>query len=87
MTILQQIPLQMPWVTLDPFLFCVHHLDNYPEGDGNLGIVDSLEGRNVGSDFSGKGTVGPCIMEVPSQAFLLIPIEDLKQLPLDVKGL
>ena len=54
MTILQQIPLQMPWVTLDPFLFCVHHLDNYPAGDGKLGISEPLIGRNVGSDFSGK---------------------------------
>lgn len=54
MTILNQVPLQMPWVTLDPFLFCVHHLDKYPKGDGNLGVSASLTGRNMGSDFSGK---------------------------------
>lgn len=54
MTILHQTPLQMPWVTLDPFLFCVHHLDNYPEGNGELGVATSLKGRNMGSDFSGK---------------------------------
>ena len=54
MTILHQTPLQMPWITLDPFYFCVHHLDNYPEGNGELGVATSLKGRNMGSDFSGK---------------------------------
>ncbi len=54
MTIIQRTPLQMQWVTLDPFLFCVHHLDKYPNGNGQLGISESLVGRNVGSDFSGK---------------------------------
>lgn len=44
----------MPWPTLDPFLFCVHHLDNYPEGNAAMGPVTSLEGRQIGSDFSGK---------------------------------
>ena len=53
-TILNQVPLQMPWVTLDPFLFCVHHLDTYPQGDGKLEYPAPLSGRNVGSDFSGK---------------------------------
>ena len=54
MTIIRQIPLQMPWVTVDPFLFCVHHLDDYPSGDGQLGVSKSLDGRSIGSDFSGK---------------------------------
>ena len=54
MTIMHQVPLQMPWITLDPFLFCVHHLDNYPKGNGQLGVSTSLKGRNMGSDFSGK---------------------------------
>ena len=54
MTILHTIPLQMQWVTLDPFLFCVHHVDHYPKGNGSLGISSSLTGRNLGSDFSGK---------------------------------
>ena len=54
MTIVQQVPLQMQWVTLDPFLFCVHHLDKYPAGNGALGVSTPLTGRNMGSDFSGK---------------------------------
>jgi redox-sensitive bicupin YhaK (pirin superfamily) len=43
--------LGFPWVTQDPFLFCVHHLDYYPEGNGMLGPVSSLAGRNIGNDF------------------------------------
>ena len=54
MTILETIPLQMQWFTMDPFLFCVHHLDKYPKGNGSLGVSSSLTGRNMGSDFSGK---------------------------------
>ena len=50
----QQIPLtQGPWKTFEPFLFCVHHQDNYPRGDLNMAPMDSLKGRRIGSDFSG----------------------------------
>jgi redox-sensitive bicupin YhaK (pirin superfamily) len=42
------------WQTLDPFLFSVHHLDYFPEGNEQLGPKASLEGRNIGQDFSGK---------------------------------
>lgn len=48
-------PLGFPWKTPDPFLFCVHHDDAYPEGDERLGPAASLEGRNIGQDFGGKG--------------------------------
>ncbi len=43
-----------PWQTQDPFLFCVYHLDHYPEGNEDMGPVDSLEGRNLGNDFTIK---------------------------------
>ena len=43
--------LGFPWVTQDPFLFCVHHLDFYPEGNGKFGPKTSLAGRNIGNDF------------------------------------
>jgi redox-sensitive bicupin YhaK (pirin superfamily) len=46
--------LGFPWVTQDPFLFCVHHLDFYPEGSDNLGPKASLAGRNIGNDFEIK---------------------------------
>lgn len=44
-------PLGFPWDTSDPFLFCVHHEDNYPAGNEDLGPAASLAGRNLGNDF------------------------------------
>ena len=43
-----------PWPTLDPFLFCVHHVDHYPAGNEAMGPVASLSGRNIGMDFANK---------------------------------
>ncbi|CAN5469004.1 pirin family protein [soil metagenome] len=51
--ILETAPLGFPWVTLDPFLFCVHHDDAYPKGNEQLGPAASLAGRNIGQDFEG----------------------------------
>jgi len=42
-----------PWPTIDPFLFCVHHNDAYPAGDGAFAPKASLEGRHLGQDFAG----------------------------------
>ena len=47
-------PITFPWQPLDPFLFCAHHLDHYPAAADDLGPADTLEGRNIGQDFSGK---------------------------------
>ena len=44
----------MQWPTLDPFLFCAHHNDHYPAGDGALAPAASLGGRAIGQDFSDK---------------------------------
>ena len=52
--ILAGVPLGLHWPTLDPFLFCAHHNDRYPRGDGALGPAASLAGRALGSDFSGE---------------------------------
>ncbi|MEY2754912.1 MAG: hypothetical protein RJB65_1270 [Actinomycetota bacterium] len=49
--IIQTVPLGFQWPTADPYLFCVHHLDTYPEGNGQFGPNASLAGRNIGSDF------------------------------------
>lgn len=51
MGILRSVELGFPWVTADPFLFCVHHLDYYPTGNEELGPSVSLEGRQLGQDF------------------------------------
>ena len=40
------------WETRDPFLFCVHHQDEYPKGNDQFGPAASLEGRNLGQDFT-----------------------------------
>ena len=49
--VLEAAPLGFPWVTVDPFLFCVHHDDAYPAGNERMGPNVSLEGRNLGQDF------------------------------------
>lgn len=53
--ILEVSKLGFPWHTADPFLFCVHHDDAYPNGNEQLGPDPSLlRGRNMGNDFEGK---------------------------------
>lgn len=50
---------EMQWKTLDPFLFCAHHKDQFPascsDGAEDLGLAGpELKGRRLGSDFSNK---------------------------------
>ncbi|MEX0767983.1 MAG: pirin family protein [Microthrixaceae bacterium] len=52
--VLQSFELGPQWPTIDPFLFCAHHNDAYPQGDAQFGPSASLEGRQMGSDFAGK---------------------------------
>ena len=51
--VLQTVPIGFQWPTIDPFLFCVHHLDAYPAGNEVLGPDASLAGRQLGQDFEG----------------------------------
>jgi redox-sensitive bicupin YhaK (pirin superfamily) len=51
--VLQSLPLGFQWVTADPFLFCVHHLDLYPAANADQGPAASLAGRTLGQDFEG----------------------------------
>jgi redox-sensitive bicupin YhaK (pirin superfamily) len=53
-TILSTEALGFPWGTDDPFLFCVHHLDRYPKGNGHYGPDADLSGRDLGQDFANK---------------------------------
>lgn len=53
-TILKIKPLGFPWETQDPFIFCVHHRDEYPKGNDEMGPATSLKGRNIGQDFTIK---------------------------------
>lgn len=77
----QITPLGFPWETSDPFLFCVHHEDFYPKGNENLGPVTSLEGRNLGNDFTIKdgfrmyhGTTVPGFPAHPHRGFETVTI-------------
>ena len=49
--IIEMRPLGFQWDCFDPFLFCSHHEDEYPKGNGNYGPVGSLQGRDLGDDF------------------------------------
>jgi redox-sensitive bicupin YhaK (pirin superfamily) len=69
-------PLGFPWQTKDPFLVCVHHVDEYPQGNERLGPAASLAGRNIGQDFAGKdgwrmyhGDVVPGFPQHPHRGF------------------
>jgi redox-sensitive bicupin YhaK (pirin superfamily) len=79
--ILQQLPLGMPWPTVDPFLFCVHHNDAYPRADAAMGPDAPLAGRALGQDFSGKdgwsmyhGTVVPGFPAHPHRGFETVTV-------------
>jgi redox-sensitive bicupin YhaK (pirin superfamily) len=79
--VLRAAPLGFPWVTEDPFLFCVHHDDAYPAGNERLGPAASLAGRNIGEDFAGKddwrmyhGDVVPGFPQHPHRGFETVTI-------------
>ena len=50
---LQTVKLGPQWPTIDPFLFCAHHLDRYPAGNAASGPAAPLHGREIGADFAG----------------------------------
>ena len=50
-SVLSVKPLGFQWETVDPFLFCVHHEDFYPQGNEVMGPAASLQGREIGQDF------------------------------------
>ncbi len=48
-------PLDFQWPVQEPFLFCVHHNDQYPAGNEKQGLDPQyLSGRNLGQDFDLK---------------------------------
>jgi quercetin 2,3-dioxygenase len=75
-------PLGFPWETIDPFLFCVHHDDHYPEGTAKLGPAPShLLGRDIGQDFNVKdgfrmyhGEVVPGFPQHPHRGFETVTV-------------
>ena len=80
--VIRTFPLGFPWETGDPFLFCVHHLDHYPNGNGEMGPdTKLLKDRNIGNDFTLKdgwrmyhGTTIPGFPYHPHRGFETITI-------------
>src|SRR5918994_778732 len=79
--IINVAPLSGRWQTQDPFLFCVHHIDNFPAGNERLGPAASLAGRDIGQDFAGKdgwrmyhGDVVPGFPRHPHRGFETVTI-------------
>ena len=79
--ILRLLPLGMPWPTVDPFLFCVHHDDAYPRANAAMGPDAPLAGRTPGQDFSRKdgwsmyhGTVVPGFPAHPHRGFETVTV-------------
>ncbi len=80
-TVRETAPLGAQWPTIDPFLFCAHHDDSYPQGDDRLGPAESLEGREIGMDFAGidgwnmyHGAVVPGFPQHPHRGFETVTI-------------
>jgi quercetin 2,3-dioxygenase len=74
--VLRAFPLDFQWMTLDPFLFCVHHLDRYPVANAHLGPDAPLEARDIGNDFAGvdgwrmyHGSIVPGFPQHPHRGF------------------
>lgn len=74
-------PLGFPWQTKDPFIFCVHHRDEFPEGNEKMGPKASLAGRMIGQDFIVKdgwrmyhGTTMPGFPYHPHRGFETVTV-------------
>ena len=74
--VVRTLSLGFPWVTADPFLFCVHHVDHYPAANEHMGPAASLEARDIGMDFSGAegwsmyhGSIVPGFPQHPHRGF------------------
>ncbi|MBF4693515.1 pirin family protein [Fusibacter ferrireducens] len=74
-------PLGFVWETQDPFLYCVHHRDDYPEGNEVLGPKETLEGRLLGEDFDERnawkmyhGKTVPGFPEHPHRGFETVTV-------------
>ena len=77
------LPQTGPWPTQDPFLFCVHHNDQYPAGTEACGPQASLAGRQIGQDFSAlngwsmyHGSTVPGFPRHPHRGFETITVVD-----------
>jgi len=79
--IIEVVELGFQWQGLDPFIFTMHHLDMYPEGNEDQGPAGPLVGRRIGSDFSGNdgwsmyhGSVVPGFPQHPHRGFETVTV-------------
>jgi hypothetical protein len=79
--IIQVSPLSNRWQTLDPFLFCVHHVDLYPKGNDRFGPDAPLAGHDIGQDFDNQdgwrmyhGDIVPGFPQHPHRGFETVTI-------------
>src|SRR5512147_3141678 len=79
--VIEVAPLGFQWATIDPFLFCVHHVDHYPAGNDAMGPDASLAGRDIGMDFAGidgwrmyHGATVPGFPQHPHRGFETVTI-------------
>ncbi len=49
--ILRTNKLGFQWKVQDPFLFCAHHKDDYPNGNRSKGPASGVKGHYLGNDF------------------------------------
>lgn len=76
------VPVDLHLPGSDPFLFCAHHLDHFPQGNAGMGLdLPHLEGREIGQDFESKdgfrmyhGTEVPGFPVHPHRGFETITI-------------
>lgn len=51
--ILECVDLTWPWVGMDPFLLCGHHIEHYPAGDAQFAVPAAQRvGHPAGNDFA-----------------------------------
>jgi redox-sensitive bicupin YhaK (pirin superfamily) len=51
--ILESIELTWPWVGVDPFLLCAHHVEHYPAGNAHYAVPEPLrQGHPAGKDYA-----------------------------------
>ena len=79
--VLEIVELGFQWQGLDPFIFTMHHLDEYPSGNEHQGPEGPLVGRRIGSDFSGAdgwsmyhGSVVPGFPQHPHRGFETVTV-------------
>ena len=83
---LEMLPPGRPWPTVEPFLFCVHHDDDYPKANASLGLAEPFSDDSLATTLGAK-TVGACTTAGVFLGSHDILIGDLKQSPWYAGGL